>query len=200
MNRDTGWVNLREARICEVGSPLVALPGGRSVAVHGIGREEISTSITTCGNNHSVCAESLKLTCYKVSCNDTLCLSVDDNEIKHLVTRIACYGTGCNLPVESCVCAEKELLSGLSAGIECTAYLHATERTVCKISAVFPCERNTLGNTLVNDGCTHLGKTIDICLPCAVVATLDGVIEETVNRVIVILIILGSIDTSLSCN
>ena len=144
--------------------------------------------------------ESLKFTGYEVPRNDTLSLTVDDNEIEHLVTRIAFHCTGCNLPVESSVCTEKELLSGLSAGIESTAYLHATERTVGKISAVFPSERNTLRYALVNDGSTHLSETVNISLPSTVVATLDGVIEETVNRVIVILIILCSIDTSLGCN
>ena len=197
MNRDTCRVNLRKAWICEVCSPLVALPSCRTVAVHGIGREEISTAVTACGNDHGVCTESLKLSCHKVSCNDTLCLAVDYDEIKHLMTRVACNGTGCDLPVEGSVCTEKELLSGLSAGIECTAYLHASERTVGKISAVFPGERNALGYALVNDGCADLCKTIDISLPCTVVATLDGVIEETVNRVIVILIVLCGIDTSL---
>ena len=128
-----------------------------------------------------MCAESFNFTGNEVSCDDTLCLTVDDYEVEHLVTWIALYGACCNLLVEGSICAEKELLTGLSPGIESTAYLHATERAVCKISAIFTCERNTLGNALVDDCCADLGETVDIRLPCTVVTSLDGVIEETVD-------------------
>lgn len=116
------------------------------------------------------------------------------------MTRIALYCPGCNLSVERSISAKKKLLTGLSPCIESTAYLHTTERTVCKISAVFPCERNTLSYALVNDGCAYFCETIDIGFSASVVTTFDGVIEETIDRVIVVLIVLGCIDTTLSRN
>ena len=97
------------------------------------------------------------------------------------MTRIALYGTSCNLLVERSISAEKKLLSGLSSCIESTAYLHTTERTVGKITAVFTCKRNTLGYALVDDGCTYLCKTINVCLACTIVTTFDSVIEKTID-------------------
>ena len=94
------------------------------------------------------------------------------------MTRIALHCSCGNLSVESRISSEKKLLSGLSAGIEGTTYLNTTERTVGKVSAVFSGERNTLSYALVNDSGT------DFCKP--------------IHRVIVILIVLGSIDTALS--
>ena len=88
----------------------------------------------------------------------------------------------------------------MSAGIEGTADLYTSERTVGKISAVFPGKGNALGNALVDYGSTYLGKTVDIGLTAAVIASLDGIVEKPVNRVIVILIVLGSVYTSLSRN
>ena len=116
------------------------------------------------------------------------------------MTRVALYGTEGYLAVHGGVCAEQKLLSGLAPGIECTAYLGSAERPVGKKSAVFPCERNALSDTLVDDVIAHFGKSIDIRLTATVVAAFDGLIEKTVDRVIVILVVLGGIDTTLCGN
>ena len=113
------------------------------------------------------------------------------------MARIALDRTFSNLTVESGVCTEKELLSCLTAGIERTAHLSTAERTVCKHSAILPGKRNALGDTLVDDVAAYFSKTIDICLAAAIVTSLDGLIEKTVDRVIVILVVLRSIDTTL---
>ena len=145
-----------------------------------------------------MCSESLKFTCHKVSCDNTLGLTIDNYEVEHLMTRIALHCSCGNLSVESCISSEKKLLSGLSAGIESTAYLNTTERTVGKVSAVFSGERNTLSYALVNDSGTDFCKTIDVSLSTTIVTTFNGIVEKTIHRVIVILIVLGSIDTALS--
>ena len=144
--------------------------------------------------------KALELTGNKISCNNTLGFTIYNYKVEHLVTRIALYCPGCNLSVERSISAKKKLLTGLSPCIESTAYLHTTERTVGKISAVFPCERNTLSYALVNDGCADFCETIDIGFSASVVTTFDGVVEETIDRVIVVLIVLGCIDTTLSRN
>ena len=77
-----------------------------------------------------MCAETFNFTCYKIPCYDSLGLTVDKHKVKHFMTRIAFYCTGGNLTVQCCVCSEKKLLTGLSAGIESTAYLSTSERTV----------------------------------------------------------------------
>ena len=142
-------------------------------------------------------AESLKLAGDEVAGDDTLCLAVDDDEVKHLVARIARNGSRCDLAVESRVSSEKELLSGLSTGVERTAYLNTSERTVGQVAAVLTGERNTLGDALVDNGRADFGETIDIRLTAAVVTSFDRVVEETIDSVIVILIVLSGIDTTL---
>ena len=200
MYRNTCRVNLSEARVCEESSLLVALESSGTVAVHGICRKEICISISSGCNHNCVCTKTLNLTCYKITGNDTFGLSVYNNEIKHLMTRIRLYSSGSNLFIKRSIRTEKKLLSGLSASIESTAYLHTSERTVGKISAVFTGKWNTLCYTLVNNGSTYFSKTIHISLSAAVVTSLDSIIEETIHGVIVVLIILCSIDTTLSCN
>ena len=190
-------MDLREARICEIGSFLVALPCGRTVAVHGVGREEVGVAVAAGGDHHSMGAESLKLAGHEVTGDDTLCLSVDEDEIKHLVARIAGHSAGCNLTVEGGIGSKKKLLTGLSSCIERTAYLNTSERTVGEIAAVLTGERNTLRDALVDDGRADLGETVHVRLTAAVVSSLDRVVEETVDSVVVILIVLSGIDTTL---
>ena len=72
-------------------------------------------------------SESLKLTCHEITCDYTLCLAIYYDKVKHLMTRITCHGAGGDLTVQSGVSAEKELLSGLSTGIESTADLDTSE-------------------------------------------------------------------------
>ena len=85
----------------------------------------------------------------------------------------------------------------MAAGVEGTANLNTTERTVRQIASVFTCERNSLGNTLVDNGGTHFRKTVNIGFAGTVVASLDRIIEKPVHGIVVILVVLCSIDTSL---
>ena len=147
-----------------------------------------------------MCSESFYFACHKVSCNDTFGLTVDQDKIQHLMTRIRFHCTSCNLTVESSVGSEKKLLTGLSTGIEGTANLRTSERAVGEKSAVLPCKRNTLCHALVNDVVAHFCKTIDVRLTRTVVSSFDGIIEKTIDRVIVVLVVLCGIDTTLCCN
>ena len=142
-------------------------------------------------------AEALQLAGDEVAGDDTLGLAVHDHKVEHLVARVGLDAAVGNLLVQGSVSTQKELLAGLAAGIERTAHLHAAEGAVGEVSAVFTGERNALCHTLVDDGTAALGQTVDVGLAGAVVATLDGVVEQTVDRVVVILIVLGSVDTAL---
>ena len=142
-------------------------------------------------------AEPLKLACHKITGDYSLGLAVDDDEVKHLVTGITLDCPGGNLTVQSGIGAEKELLSGLSAGIESTADLDSSERTVGEVTAILTGEGNTLGHTLVDDGRADFGETIDISLAAAVVSSFYCVIEKTIDSVVVVLVILGGVDSSL---
>ena len=194
---DTGRMDLCEAGICEESTLPVALHCRRTVGIHCVGGKEIGVSITAGGNDHGVRAEPFELAGHEVAGDDTLRLTVDDDEVEHLVAGIGLHASVGNLLVQGCIGTEKELLAGLSAGVEGTAHLHAAEGAVGKISAVLAGERNSLCHALVDDGCTYLGKTIDVGFTAAVVTALDGVVEEPVDGIVVVLVVLGGIDTAL---
>ena len=193
-------MDLGEARVCEECTLLVALPCCGAVAVHCVGGKEIGVSVTSGSYYDCVCAESLDFSGHEVSGYDTPGLTIDENHVEHFVTRIRLDGTLGNLTVQSRVCTEKELLSGLTPCIEGAADCSPTERAVCEESAILTCERHALSYALVNDVVADLCKTIDIGFAAAVVATFDGLVEEPVNRVIVVLVVLRSVDASLCRN
>ena len=120
-------MDLCEAGICEASTLAVALHRGRTVAVHSIGAEEIGVSIAAGGQNHSVCTEAFDFAGSKVTGDDAFCLTVDNYQIKHFVAGEALHLAFGNLTVEGGIGSEEQLLAGLSAGIESTAYLGASE-------------------------------------------------------------------------
>ena len=200
MNGDTCGVNLSESEVGQVGAFLECLDSGRTVATHGVGAQEECTAVTTGGQNHGVCGVALELTCDEVAHDHTACAAVDHYDVKHLAAVEALDGAFLDLAVERCVGAKQQLLAGLALGIECTAYLSATERTVGQQTAVFACEGNALCHALVNDVVRHFSQTVNVGLARAEVTAFHCVIEQTVNRVAVVLIVLGSIDTTLCGN
>ena len=129
-----------------------------------------------------------------------LSLAVLNNYVEHLVTRIALNRTCSDLLIEGCVSAEEELLTGLATSIECTRYLRTAERTVSQKTAVLTSERYTLSYALVDDKVRNLSQTVNVCLASAVVTTLDGVVEKTIDRIVVVLVVLSCIDTTLCCD
>ena len=145
-------------------------------------------------------AVTLDLAGYEVAGDDTASLAVLDDDVEHLMTRVALDRACCDLLVECGVCAEQQLLSGLAAGIERTRYLRTAERTVSQQAAVLAGEGYALSHALVDDEVRYLGQTVYVGLACAVVASLDGIVEEAVYRVVIVLIVLRSVDTALSCD
>src|SRR5690606_4565427 len=75
--------------------------------------------------------------------------------------------------------------------------LDATEGTVFEQAAVLTGERDALGDALVDDVRADLGQPVDVVLARAVVAALDGVVEEAVRGVAVLLVVLGRVDAAL---
>ena len=190
-------MNLGEGEVGQVCSLAESLYGSRAVAAHSVGREEESTAITTGGENHGVGGVTLKLAGDEVAHDHTARAAVDHNDVEHLAAVVALDGALLDLAVERGVCAQQELLAGLALGVECAGHLRAAERTVGQQASVFAGERHTLGDTLVDDVARHFGQAVDVGLAGAEVATLDGVVEEAVNRVTVVLVILGGVDTTL---
>ena len=107
---------------------------------------------------------------------------------------------GLNLTTQSLVGANQQLLTGLTASIERTRDLHATKGTVVQQTAVFAGERHALGDALVDNVAADFRQTVDVILAAAVVTTLDRVIEQAENRVVVVAVVLCRVDTALSSN
>ena len=118
-------------------------------------------------------------------------------ELDHLVARVAPHGAGGDLPLEGLVGADQQLLAGLAAGVERARDLDAAERAVVEQAAVLAGERHALGDALVDDVGADLGQAVDVGLARAVVAALDGVVEEPVDGVAVALVVLGGVDAAL---
>ena len=136
----------------------------------------------------------------KVSCDDASCPSVDNHEVHHLAAGMQLHCATCYLAAQGAVGAEQQLLSGLAFGIERPADLRATKGTVVEQSAVVAGKRHTLRHTLVDDGVADLSQTIDVSLSSSIITTFDGVAEQTLHAVAVVLVVLRRIDTSLRRN
>ena len=200
VDRNTGGVNLSEAGVSKTCTLAIALECSRAVRCHSVGRqEEYVTVATTCDYN-CVSTKALQLTGYQVTSDDTASLAILNNYVEHLVAGVALNRAVSDLLVQSCVSTEQQLLTGLTTSIERTRYLSTTERTVSQQTAVLTSERYALSYALVDNCVRHLSQTINVSLTCAVVATLDGVVEQTINRVVVVLVVLSGIDTTLSCD
>ena len=202
MHRDTCGVNLNKTGIGKGCTLLMANPGRTSVTVHGIGRKVIHIAITTCSKHHSMGGIAFQLTGYQIAYYNATgtgltVLVGHHHQIHHLVTFVQCNTAAGYLTAQCTISTQQQLLTGLTAGIECSAHLCTAKRTVVKQSTVVAGKGNSLRHTLVNNVATHFGQTVHIGLTGTVVTSFNGVTEQTLHTVAVILVILGCIDTTL---
>ena len=141
--------------------------------------------------------KAFQFTCYKIFSDDTASTSVNDHHILHFITSVQFYSTYVYLTAQCRVSTQQQLLTGLAFSVESTGYLCTTERTVVQCTTIFASERNTLCYTLVDDSVRHFSQTIYVSFTGTIVTTFYSIVEQTVNRVTIILIILCSIDTTL---
>ena len=114
MNGDTCGVNLSESEVGQVCAFLEGLYGGRAVAAHGVGRQEECTAITTGGKYYGMSGVAFDFAGDEVTHDDTAGAAVDDNYIEHLAAHEALHCALLNLAVERRVCAQQQLLAGLT--------------------------------------------------------------------------------------
>jgi hypothetical protein len=105
-----------------------------------------------------------------------------------------------DLLFEGLVAADEELLAGLAASVESAFDLGSAERAIVEEAAVFAGEGNALGDALVDDLIGDLGKAVDVGFAGAEIASFDGVVEETVDGVAIVLIIFGGVNSALGCD
>ena len=96
------------------------------------------------------------------------------------------------------VSTEEELLTGLTSGVEGPGDERTAEGAIGERATILTGKGDTHSHTLIDNISRDLSETMDISLTRAVVTTLDGIVEEAVDRVTIVLVILRCIDTSLS--
>ena len=190
-------MDLRETRIGKKRAALVSAPDGGGVAALGVGGKIEDVAVAAGGENDGVGHVDFDLAVVETARDDAAGLAVDDDEVQHVHARVHLHGAEADLPFEGLVGAEKELLAGLAAGVEGAGDLRAAEGAIVEKAAVFAGEGHALSDALVDDVHADLGKAVDVGFAGAEVAALDGVVEEAVNAVAVIVIILGGVDAAL---
>ena len=196
-DRDAGRVNLRVAGVGEEGALLVGAPGGGDVAALGVGGKKKHVAVAAGGQHHRVARVGRDLAGDQVADDDAPGLAVDDHQVEHLRARKHLDGAEADLAAERLVGAQQQLLAGLAAGVKRARNLRPAERAVGQQPAVFARERHALRHALVDDVRADLRQAIDVGLARAEIAALDGVVEEPVNAVAVVLVVLGGVDAAL---
>src|SRR5271157_2045817 len=190
-------MNLGEAGIGEESAALVGAPDGGGVAALGIRGEVEDVAVAAGGQDDGVGDVDFNFAVVERAGDDAAGLAVDDDEVQHVHARVHFDGAETDLAFEGLVGAEKELLAGLAAGVEGAGNLRAAERAVVEETAVLASEGDALCNALVDDVDADLREAVDVGFAGAEVAALDGVVEEAVNAVAIIVIILGGVDAAL---
>ncbi len=93
--------------------------------------------------------------------------------------------------------AEEQLLPGLAPRVERARHLGPAEGSVVEQSAVLAGEGNALGHALIDDIDAQLREPVHVRFARPVIAALDGVVEQAVDAVAVVLVVLGGVDTAL---
>ena len=197
MHRDAGRVDLGVAGVAEVSALTVGTPRGGGIAAHGVRRQEKDVAVTTGSQDDGVTKPLFDLAGNHVTSHDAASSPVGDDELDHLVTGVHVHGAGVNLPLEGLVGADEQLLARLAASVEGALHLDATEGTVVEQATVLTGERNALGDTLVDDVRADRGEPVNVRLAGAVIATFDGVVEQAVDRITVILVVLRGVNSAL---
>ncbi len=190
-------MDLREAGIGEGGSTPVGPPRRGGIARLRVGREIEDIGVAAGAEDDGIAEPGLDFSGDQMASHDSPGLAVDHDEVEHFGTGMHLDRSGVNLPLEGGIGTEKELLPGLTAGVEGPGDLGSAEGTVIQHSAVLAGEGDALGHALVDDVETHLGEAVNICLARAEIAPLDRVVEEAKDAVAVVPVILGCVDSPL---
>ncbi len=196
-HRDAGGVDLGEARVGQERAPAVGPPDGGGVAALGVGREVEHVAVAARGQDHGVGGVRLDLSGDQVPGHDAPGRPVGHHQVQHLVAGVHGHLAQVDLAGQGLVGAEEELLAGLAPGVEGARDLGAAEGAVVEQPAVLPGEGDALGHALVDDVDAQLGQPVHVGLAGAVVASLDGVVEQAVDAVAVVAVVLGRVDPAL---
>ena len=111
-------MNLGEARIGERSASLVCPPDGSRIRAFCVRREIEYVAVSAGTKHYSIGNVRLDFSGHEISCHDPSRATIDHNEIQHLGARIHRDGLRVDLPLESLIRAEQELLARLAARVE----------------------------------------------------------------------------------
>ena len=197
VHRDAGRMNLRVAGIGETGAAAVGAERRGDIATLRVGGEVEHVAVAAGADHDDVGGPGFDGTRDKVARDDTLGLTIDEDEIEHLMARVHLHRAETDLAGERGVGADEELLTSLAAGVEGARDLGAAEGAVGEEAPVFTGERHALRDALVDDVRRDLGETVDVGFAGTVVATLDRVLEKAAHAVAVVLVVLRGVDATL---
>ena len=143
---------------------------------------------------------ALERTRIQVAADDAPRLTVDDDDVEHFAVGERPDRAALDLPHHRLVGAEQQLLAGLPARVKRAGYLRAAEGPIVEQPAVLAGERHALRDALIDDADARLRQAVDVGLARAIVSALDGVVEQPLNAVAVVLVVLRGVDAPLSRN
>ena len=136
----------------------------------------------------------------QVSGNDTPCFSTNHHQIHHFVAVVHFNFSTTNLSVHCRISPEQQLLTGLSLGVKSSGYQYPSKRAIVQQSAVISRKRDSLGHTLVYDIGRYLSQTVYVGFTRSIISPFNGIIEQTIGRIAIALVVFGGIDPALGCN
>ncbi len=190
-------MNLRVTWIGKAGAALVRAPDRRRVRSARVGREVEHVPVAAGCQHDGVRVVPRDFTGLQIAHDDALGVAVHDNEVQHFGVRVGFHASVRNGSAKCRIRAEQKLLPSLAARVERPRNLRAAERAIVQQTAILARERHALRRALINDVRRHFGQTMDIGLARAKIAALDGVVEQAMHRIVVVLVILRRVDAAL---
>ena len=155
-DRDACRMYLRKAGVTEERPAFVRAPCCGGIAHLRVRREEKHVAVPPRGEYDGVPCVGFEAPVDHVARDDPACLAVRDNEIEHLAPLVELHRSQSHLAHQCGIRSQEELLARLPAGVKGPGYLGPAERAVVQESPVFPRERDSLRNALIDDGVAHL--------------------------------------------
>ncbi len=111
-------MDLGETGIGEERALFVSAIGGSHIATARVGRKIKNISVTAGGEHNGVARDVVDLAGPQIARDDSLGVTVDNDEIEHFGLRKHLHGAGGDLAAKRLITAEQELLAGLSARVK----------------------------------------------------------------------------------
>ncbi|CAB4971507.1 unannotated protein [freshwater metagenome] len=137
-------------------------PSCRDIGVHGVGRQVEGVAVTAGAKQCGVTRPAADVAGDEIASDDASGNAVFGDDIEKLSLGVEFHIAKRDLLHEGLVGAEQKLLTGLATGVERTADLRTTERTVIEKTAVFTSKGNALCHALIDDVDADLGKTVNV--------------------------------------